>query len=179
FKRYVKVIVFFGLTFVGVFVIFASTTLAANMNDRCRQAVKVEIGKRKSHSFHLRLESNTTLAEINGLFSPVIDGCIVTIIAKIQIRWKILDLYNVFLRPSPYLDLPGALFFCDRDGVDNVLIHRVREYDGRMWNVHYGKYLDDGKGGLPRTLKAPPKPFSRKACRKAFENKITELTTKK
>jgi hypothetical protein len=68
-----------------------------------------------------------------------------------------------------------ALFHCDHDGVDNVILEKARSLRGRVFKEKYSEYLDDGRGGPPRTLQTPPKAYAREDCRRAFNMKAAEL----
>ena len=54
-------------------------------------------------------------------------------------------------------------------------IDKVQERNGRVLDVPYKDWLDDGYGGLPRTLKTPAIPFTRSQCNKVLEMWLSEL----
>jgi hypothetical protein len=58
----------------------------------------------------------------------------------------------------------NVLLHCNIDGADSVVLNKVRLLKGRVFNVNYKEWLDDGFGGLPRTLKTPEKPYTKKDC---------------
>jgi hypothetical protein len=74
-----------------------------------------------------------------------------------------------------YADTTQNLFFCDREGVDNVLLEKVRQHRGLVWNLSYVDYMDDYNGGPPRTNRAPDKMLTDAECRAYFHRKLSEL----
>jgi hypothetical protein len=67
------------------------------------------------------------------------------------------------------------LLSCDQDGANSVILSKVRDLRGYVYNAHYSVYLDDGFGGLPATLKTPPAPYTKGQCRKVFDKWIADL----
>src|SRR4051794_30727023 len=105
------------------------------------------------------------MATLSGFFSATIGGCVVTAFDDLKNDWFIYDIHNSLLRDGK------ALFHCDRSGVDNVVLEKARALHGYVFNENYSKWLDDGRGGPPRTLKTPPQPYTREDCWRAFSSK--------
>lgn len=165
-----------ALLSLGELLILAVDADASSMDERCKEAVLTEsLGNKNTVGFWREKDS---VVKITGRYSPVIDGCIALIEADLKNEWMILDLYNRLI--EQWLPRSGAsLFWCDKDGVDNVVISKARKFGGRIGKVHYGEYLDDGEGGLPRTLKMPDQPYSRADCKWVFDKKVRELKNAK
>jgi hypothetical protein len=69
----------------------------------------------------------------------------------------------------------NVLMYCDPDGADSVIIEKVKQYRGHVFTVPYREWLDDGFGGLPRTLKTPEKLYTKTACQKVFDKWMSIL----
>ena len=68
-----------------------------------------------------------------------------------------------------------SLFRCNSGGVNNVLLEKAKTFKGYLMNVTYSKFMDNGEGGTPATLKSPDKQYSRDKCEAVFQMKIKSL----
>ena len=108
-------------------------------------------------------------AKIYGRFSPDIDGCLAMIEAKIQNVWFIFDLENKLMEQF------YPLFYCDEDGIDNIIIPVAKKFRGKLATTSFFKYMDDGDGGPPRVINTPIKPYTPKMCETTFRRRVQAL----
>ena len=160
---------FMALT-VGMVLFFGCAvfpTEGHELDGRCANAVRVEIRQGKEPLSYFAKEN--PMGKLSGFFSTIIDGCVATMVDDLKNEWLIFDIHNSLLRDFK------TLFQCQRGGVDNVNLEKARAFHGYVIKERYGKWLDDGLGGPPATLKTPSKPFTREDCRHAFNMKVAEL----
>jgi hypothetical protein len=97
-------------------------------------------------------------------------------INELENEWGLYDIQrNYIKRDLEEVGLMGAIFYCDRDGVDNVILQKADELNGEVFQVPYEEYLDNAEGGEPRTLKTPETPYTRDRCGELFWKKQSEL----
>jgi hypothetical protein len=101
-------------------------------------------------------------------FSPVIDTCVATRSDYLRNKWGIQDVTGNFTDAH-------ILFDCDQSGVGNALLDRVRRFHGRVYNLSYREWMDDGEGGLSNAEKVPSAPYTRDQCDALFKRKLLEL----
>ncbi len=69
----------------------------------------------------------------------------------------------------------NMIFSCTKDGANNAILAKVREFHGDVGDKSYSLWMDDGNGGPPATVKTPEHPYTRDQCERLMEKKITEL----
>lgn len=84
------------------------------------------------------------------------------------------DVSKTLIRDLPE-SMAANLFYCDQDGANSVLLDKVKELRGNVFNVSYKQWLDYGEGGVPRTSKTPNKPYTREKCRRLYDGWIKRL----
>ncbi len=141
-----------------VFVFVANSLNAENLSidERCQLLSENYINNSKEEN-----QKDYSLIETESFYSKKVDSCILIEKKIVGVEIHIRDLSkSIILDGGKNFNM---LLHCDCDGADSVIIDKVRSFKGRVFNVSYKEWLDDGFGGLPRTLKTPDKPFTKKA----------------
>lgn len=92
------------------------------------------------------------------------DMCVQTAEAPVGVFFEVADVSNSVLKTGTNL-----LLHCDEHGADSVILEAVREHRGDLFTVPFSDWLDDGFGGPPRTLKMPPRPYTRPDGDRVFQ----------
>ena len=109
-------------------------------------------------------------------YSSKLETCVQAAEREVGNDFVISDVTRDFVRLE--VDEPnwfGTLCTCDADGVNNVLIDKVRQHRGFVFRVPNREWMDDYNGGNPATVQTAPRPYTRKDCEVLFERKLTEL----
>ena len=146
----------------------SATAVDISIENRCDQLAKKHI----SH-FQEKYKEDYTLIKTESFYSEKVDSCILIEKKLVGVSLHIRDL-------SKSIILDGGknfnvLLHCDVDGADSVVLDKVRLLKGRVWNVSFKEWLDDGFGGLPRALKTPEKPYTKKDCELVLQKWISIL----
>jgi hypothetical protein len=127
------------------------------------------------HRKKLRQDDNSVA--FTDFYSEKLDTCVETRESQVENLFAVVDISRGFMKGG--LNLPGdmgqGLFDCDSAGVDHVLIEKVRDHRGYVWELPYTQYMDDFAGGPPRTQKSAPRMFTRKDCEEWFQKELSEL----
>ena len=101
------------------------------------------------------------LIEVIAFHSPIPDACIHIEKSLVGVDFEIRDLSKTVIR-----DYPGTalIFGCTQDCANSIILENVRKLKGRVFNESYSKWLDDGFGGIPTTLKTPRIPNTKSKC---------------
>ena len=107
-----------------------------------------------------------TNREVRTLYSAALESCvhIETVIVGVDVQIR--DLSRSVLRDG---DNHNVLLDCSADGANSVILTAVRARFGRVFNVPYREWLDDGFGGPPATLMTPDSPYTRADCERVLE----------
>ena len=107
-----------------------------------------------------------TNREVRTLYSAALESCvhIETVIVGVDVQIR--DLSRSVLRDG---DNHNVLLDCSADGANSVILSAVRARFGRVFNVPYREWLDDGFGGPPATLMTPDSPYTRADCERVLE----------
>ncbi len=108
-------------------------------------------------------------SKINFFYSNRLDTCVMSTTDEFNNEFFISDIQNNYLR-----DIKNV-FWCDKDGIDNVVLEKAEKFNGYLFNESYKDFLDNGEGGESRTLKAPVKPYTREQCQYFFSKKLNEI----
>jgi hypothetical protein len=136
-----------------------------DLGKMCREYVAGAVAKEKP----LFKNWDRSSTEFKAFFSPVIDGCVATTTDFLRNEWAVYDVHHSLLKDM------FSLFRCNSGGVNNVLLEKARTFKGYLMNVTYSKFMDNGEGGTPATLKSPDKQYSRDKCEAVFQMKIKSL----
>lgn len=131
----------------------ASGACRSERDDACRILLADKVG---SDSLPAGLFGRRTF------YSRTLETCVLVEESRTGVDMRVDDLSDDFLSAM-------ALFHCDRQGVDAAIIDSVRAHRGDMWSVTVDRWLHDGRGGLPRVLRAPVSPYSEPMCREALQ----------
>jgi len=101
-------------------------------------------------------------------FSQSLETCILVEESTVGVSVSVRDLSQNFIST-------WNLFQCGRAGVSAAIVDSVRAHGGMMDAVEYSRWLTDGSGGPPSTLKAPDEPFDRAACSAALERYLASI----
>ena len=114
---------------------------------------------------------------IDDFYRQKLDACIEALENQTQNWYAVADISGGFIKPSleGFGDMGQGLFDCDADGIDHVVIKKVREHRGYVDKVSYQEYMDDFNGGPPRTVKSAAKMFTRKDCEQFFAKELREV----
>ena len=114
---------------------------------------------------------------ITDFYSKKLDTCVETLESQIENNFLVVDISGGFIKPSlqGLGDMGQGLFDCDSEGVDHTLIKKVRDHGGHVEKLPYVEYMDDFKGGPPRTVKSAPRMFTREDCEEWFKKELREL----
>lgn len=120
------------------------------------------------------------ISKIDFFYSKKLDTCVMSEVDELGNIFHLADIKLNFIRQefTEFGLLPlymGNIFYCDKDGADSAIIEKVIEYKGQIMKINYDKWLDNGEGGLPRTLKTPEKPYTREDCQRVYSKKIQEI----
>jgi hypothetical protein len=115
--------------------------------------------------------------KITDFYSEKLDTCVEARESQIENTFVVVDISGGFIKPmlDGFGDMGQGLFGCDSSGVDHALIEKVRDHHGYVDKVPYDKWMDDFKGGPPRTVKSAPKMLSRGDCEEWFKKELREL----
>jgi hypothetical protein len=115
-----------------------------------------DLGKRRVAEMMEKGYRDYTNLEVSDFYSPVLDACIHTEVKVVGVSFRIEDVSNTFIRER----ISGAIMSCDPNGANSAIIDSVNAYGGYVGNVRYDKWLDDGYGSLPATLRTPETPWT-------------------
>lgn len=160
----------FGIATALTLTAFLPQTVSGDLGERGR--VCSESGVRHVAREIEEFEKDYTSVTTRSFYSNIVDACIYTEVAKIGVSFRIRDLSHTIRRDGGRQNM---LLHCDVDGADSVILDRVRQYRGRVLDVPYREYLDDGFGGEPRALKTPDQPYTREDCQRVFDKWMREL----
>lgn len=111
--------------------------------------------------------------EVTAFFSERLATCVHTEKAIVGVGTQIRDLSLVVIREEQ-MGLPPVLMTCDADGASSAKLDVVRRYGGRIMNVPYAEWQDDGFGGPPRSIATPEAPYSQAECERVLEVWLNE-----
>jgi hypothetical protein len=112
---------------------------------------------------------DSKIDEVDFFYSKKLDTCLMGRQNELENTYTIRDIQMNFLKDIK------ALFWCDKDGVDNVILEKAIQHDGYLMNTTFTDFLDDGNGGQARAVKTPDAPYTRDDCKKAYEKKLLEV----
>jgi hypothetical protein len=136
-----------------------------------RQRVCHDLGNQHINRMKEEFKQNYTNLRTQDFYSPAIDACIHVEESIVGVNVEIRDTSNSLLKDG----LHNLLLHCDEDGADSVIISKVREHRGAMFEVPFVEWLDDGFGGPPRTLKTPDRPYTREQCARVLKKWVALL----
>ena len=142
-----------------MFLIASNAVIAGDLsiNDRCSVLAKNHIEQSKKNN-----TIDYALIETDEFYSEKVDSCILIERTLVGVEVNIRDLSkSIIIDGGKNFNI---LLHCDIDGADSVILDNVRSLKGRVFNVSYKEWVDDGYGGAPRALKAPDKPYTKKDC---------------
>ncbi len=113
-----------------------------------------------------------TNREVRTLYSAALESCVHIEIVIVGVDVQIRDLSRSVLRDGGNLNV---LLDCSADGANSVILTAVRARFGRVFNVPYREWLDDGFGGPPATLMTPDRPYTQADCEKLLEKWLSIL----
>jgi hypothetical protein len=153
-----------------ILMVMTFSVLAENISikERCNILADNRISDAK------KVGRDYTLWKTDSFYSEKMDVCILTEKKVFGVGAIITDLSRSIILDYPE-GKPAVLLWCDSDGADSVILSSVKVLNGKVWNVHYAKWLDDGNGGLPRTLKTPIKPYTKDDCTQLMDMWIEKL----
>lgn len=137
------------------------------LTEKCRELSRKHIETAKSE-----WKRDYTLIRSDGFYSRKLDACIHTEVADVGVDIEIRDLSRSVMKDGGNWNL---LLQCDQDGADSVRLDKLKQYRGKVFNVPYVEWLDDGFGGMPRALKTPSNPYTKEQCSKVFDKWIADL----
>lgn len=114
-----------------------------------------------------------TNREVRTLYSAALESCVHIETVIIGVGLEIRDLSRSVMRDGS--NLHNILVDCSADGANSVILTAVRARFGRVFNVPYREWLDDGFGGPPATLMTPDSPYTRADCEKVLEKWLSIL----
>lgn len=142
-------------------------TQAQRLNKQCQDFGKDTLTKHKG------MFEET---EVSFFYSKRLDTCIAQSIDELGNDYSLCDIKRNYIKQElEDFTTCGAVFHCDKEGVDNVVLEKAEKYNGKLFKVSYSEWLDNGEGGQPRTLKTPEKPYTREKCELMFNEKLTEI----
>jgi len=145
------------------------TTMAnkKTIDDKCKilSAKSIEVMKKDGRDY--------TLITTKSFYSKKVDSCILIEVADVGVEFIIRDLSKSVIRDGPRYW--SVLLYCDVDGANSAILKKVREFKGNVFNVPYREWLDDGFGGLPRTVKTPDKPYTKNDCEKVYSKWMSQI----
>ena len=107
------------------------------------------------------------------LYSAALESCVQIEIAIVGVEVEIRDLSHSVMRDGGNYNV---LLDCSADGANSVILTAVRDRFGRVFNVPYREWLDDGFGGPPATLMTPDRPYTRADCERVLEKWLSILS---
>ena len=114
--------------------------------------------------------------KVSFFYSKRLDTCVAQSIDELGNDYSICDIKRNYIKQE--FDDPTiceGVFHCDKDGVDNIMLEKAEKYNGNLFHISYSEFLDNGKGGKPRTLKTPEKFYTREKCEMMFNKKTSEI----
>lgn len=147
----------------GLAVCLPDLAAAENVTSVCKQLAQNRIQQYADDGY-----TDTTNVEFSTLVSDRLGTCLLIEKAVFGVLIRVTDLPRAVITDDPRKYAP-LLFYCDKDGVDAADIDAVMSFRGKVFQVAYEKWLTNGEGGLPRTLKAPDQPYSAQKCNAVFE----------
>ena len=105
-------------------------------------------------------------------YSAALEACVHVEIAIVGVDIEIRDLSHSVMRDGGNFNV---LLDCTADGANSVILPAVRARFGRVFEVPYREWLDDGFGGPPATLKTPDRPYSQADCRRLLDQWLAIL----
>ena len=139
----------------------ASQSRADNLEDSVCNRLAVE------YLNLLYTERDLINLETESFYSASFDSCILGIRAIVTPFSEVIDLTKNIYRDC--LGQSCILMSCERDGINSVILRRADEYDGKLFGRKSADFLDDGFGGIPRTIAPPPSPVSKKQCMEVYK----------
>lgn len=144
------------------------SSFASDKQKACEEIVRIY---QEKHISSVK-EKNPNLFTSEVFYNSKLDSCIYARIAKAGALAVITDVSQTIIRDGVSY---SNLFYCDADGADSILLEKVQAYKGNVFNVNYKEYMDNGEGGLPRTLKTPSKPYNRQKCEELYQGWLDRL----
>jgi hypothetical protein len=151
-----------------VFLANSASATQADIDGRCNLLAKKFIEQSKSE-----FNKDYTLIEVEKFYSHKIDSCILIEKKLVGVEVRIRDLSKSIIRDGG--SNFNMLLYCDIDGADSVILDKVSSLRGRVFNVSYSEWLDDGFGGQPRALKTPEKPYTKQDCELVLNKWLSSL----
>ena len=93
----------------------------------------------------------------NHFYSKKYDSCVYTQIANIGNAFIIRDLSQTIIRDGPIYF--STLLNCGHDGANSANMEAIRRFRGKVYNVAYKEWLDDGYG-VNQPLYRPDKTYT-------------------
>ncbi len=146
---------------------YAPLTQAQRLNKQCQDFGKNVVAE---HTGMFEGE------KVSFFYSKRLDTCVAKNIDELGNDFSLCDIKRNYIKQE-FTDptICGGVFHCDKDGVDNVVLEKAEKYNGKLFEVSYSEFLDNGEGGEPRTLKSPEKPYTREKCKMMFDKKLSEI----
>jgi len=143
-------------------------TQAQRLNAQCKDFGNAVITENK----HLFDDSSV----ISFFYSERLDTCVKQEVDELGNEYSLCDIKRNYIKQElGDISICGGIFYCDKDGVDNVILAKAEANNGILFHLSYSEFLDNGEGGEPRTLSTPEKPYSRERCQTLFNHKIKEI----
>lgn len=143
-------------------------TQAQRLNAQCKDFGNAVIAENKD-----LFDGNSA---ISFFYSKRLDTCVKQEIDELGNEYGLCDIKRNYIKQElGDISICGGIFYCDKDGVDNVILAKAEANNGNLFHLSYSEFLDNGEGGEPRTLKTPESPYSREQCQLLFNQKLTEI----
>lgn len=146
----------------------AAFSAQLSIDERCGLLAKRHISQMQQGA-----KRDYTLVETSSFYSEKYDSCILVEKAMVGVEVFVRDLTKTILLDGG--ENFNVLLHCDVDGADSVVLEKVRAQRGRVFEVPYKEWLDDGFGGPPRTLKAPINAYTKAKCESVLQKWISVL----
>lgn len=125
-----------------------------------RQRMCNDLGNQHINWMKKELKQDYANLRTQDFYSPAVEACIHIEKSIVGVKVEIRDTSNGLLKDGRH----NLLLNCDEHGADSVIISKVREHRGKILEVPFDEWLDDGFGGRPRAVKAPDRPYTREQC---------------
>ena len=159
------------LRLIALMILVRATTSVSDVNaqeDESEQdRVCAALGAAHVERAKTELGRDYTNREVRTLYSAALESCVHIETAVIGVDLQIRDLSRSVMRDGS--NLHNILVDCSADGANSVILSAVRARFGRVFNVPYREWLDDGFGGPPATLMTPDNPYTRADCERVLE----------
>ena len=133
-----------------------------------------ELGARYSDRIEELGLGDYTNLDVADFYSPTIDACIHTEVKIVGFSYSITEVSGTFFSSRVWAE-GVSILDCGRYGANSVILDSVRAYDGRVDNLRYDKWLDDGFGGPPATMETTAQPWTKKQCQGLFDGWVSRL----